>query len=423
MEPIVTKSLTELANETRGDIIDFAKREYSSHPDTPELGDYIPFMIRFGEEEWAREQISMASGELTKPAAPFYREDTVLGLIEYYRLTGDEQAIEYTEQYFDFLFANYVRDDRIVTTYLRQLQHEMGYARKNVDSRAVRAIAGVVETLLYPVRNVRVPPYRTFPKNGMFIEMLVDTYELTGSDTHLKRAERLADYWLSLDTFREYGLFPRPHVLPWRGPTADIAKGNSGVVHGLLALLDVTGEDRYAEAIDRWTDGVEQYCLDDGLYGRYAFQTGKRDNKELWFSFPCIDIFCRAYDLTGRDRYLSLAEEIAAFWLDRQAETGLVPHHADGTASHIDSMTDFIVSLWRLAELTGDDMYRTRAENAMRGLFTHHRFPLLVDVHDGTVVDSTVTPRFVTLMPKAILLLEIDTIYGSRTNLKLLRDR
>lgn len=415
--------LQSLADETRKDIIAFAKEQYTNEPDIPELGDYIPFLYYFEEEEWVRDQVAQSGPELRRPAPPFLREDTMVGLLEYHRLSGDEDAIDLTTEYFDYLFDNYVHDGAIQTPYIRRLENELGYASKHLSKKSLRIVARLTKSLVTPFSHLNVPPYQALPRNGVFIEMLVDAYEATGDEAHLDRARTLADTWLETDEFRSYGLFPTPHPIYWRSNYVLLFKGNTGVINGLLALFEATGNDRYSSAVETWVNAVQKYCVKETVHGRYRFDTGKTDLAELRFTFPFIDALCYAAYATGNENYLNIAKPIADFWLDRQGDTGLFPLYPDGNNSHLDVMTDFCVALWRLAELTGENRYRDAAQRGLSGLFEHHRFPLFVDINTGEVTDCTLVPRFATLMAKAVILCDVDTIYGDRENFKLLRDR
>lgn len=415
--------LASLAGDTRDDIIAFATKRYTGNPDVPELGDYIPFLYYFGEQDWVEGQIQQAEPQLREPAPPFLREDTLVGLVEYNRLSGDTHAIELAESYFEHLFEQYVHNGAIQTPYIRRLENELGYARKHLPSRPRRILAGVAESFLGPFSHLNIPPYQALPRNGVFIELLVDTYEATGTEKHLERARTLADPWLETEEFDTYGLFPTPSPIYWRPNYVLLFKGNTGVINGLLALLEATGDDRYRAAIRRWVEGVEQYCISGTVHGRYRFDTGETDLAQLRFAFPYIDALCYAYHVTGEQYYLNRAAPIADFWLQRQSDLGLFPLYPDGTESHQDVTTDFCIALWRLAELSGEDRYRTAAKKGLMALFKYHRFPLFVDITTGEATDDTIVPRFVTLMAKAVILLQLDSIYGARRNFKLLRDR
>lgn len=370
-----------------------------------------------------RDQIRQAEPQLEQPAPPFLREDTLVGLVEYHRLSGDPHPIELAETYFEYMFDHYVRDGAIQTPYVRRLENELGYARKHLPNRFSRIIAGGAQSILGHISHLNIPPYQALPRNGVFIEMLVDVYEATGNEKHLNRARTLADTWLETKEFQTHGLFPTPSPIYWRPNYVLLFKGNTGVINGLLALLEATDDDRYREAIRRWVDSVEQYCVTGTVHGRYRFETAKTDLAELRFAFPYIDALCYAHHVTGEQYYLDHAVPIADFWIQRQSDLGLFPLHPDGNESHQDVTTDFCISLWRLAELSGEDQYLDAAKKGLAALFEHHRFPLFVDITTGETTDETIVPRFVTLMAKAVILLEMDSIYGERRNFKLLRDR
>lgn len=416
-------SLSHLATDVQQDIIDFAKDRYSENPDVPELGDYIPFLAYFGETNWVDSQIDQARESLLEPAPPSKREDTLVGLLEYHRLRKNDAVLGLTERYLDYLFTTHVRDDRIVTPRIWGIQEKANFARYNHDQGTIRTAARIADPVLSIAKGWQVPPYVALARNGIFVELLVDTYAHTGNVNHLERAKRLADRWIQTEEFQTYGLFPTEPSIPGRKRYAQLFKGNTAVANGLIALVDETGEDRFKNALQQWVQSVHERCVDGPVYGIYEFETGRRSRPELFFAFSTIDALCYATVVTNDDRYLDVAVDIAEYWLPKQKDTGLFPLHPGADYSHQDAMTDFSISLWRLFELTGVKKYRRRSREAMRGLFNYHRFSLNANINTGEPVDETVTPRFVTLMAKTIILLQEGSIYDDWDIFKLLRDR
>ena len=416
--------LQRLTDDTRTDIISFAKERYTDDPDIAELGDYLPFLTYFGEERWAGEQVEQSRSAINRSARPSDREDTLVGLLEYYELTGDESALALSENYFDYLLSTFLRDSRIVTPCLNRVARKAEYARYNHHSAVVRAVMRLADVGLSLVSDRQIPPYQALPRNGVFIELLVDLYEITGERCWLKSAQTIADAWLETPTFRQYGLFPRPNILFWREPMeVKIFKGNTGVVNGLLALCRVGAGQQYADAVARWCDAVYDRCVNSTVYGQYRLATGDRYRPELLFSFAYLDVLCYADVVTDTDGYLEKARSVADFWLTRQSDIGLFPFRPSSDHSFQDAMTDFSISLLRLSERTDDPTYGRAARKGIEALFRYHRFPLWVDVETGDPIDDEIQPRYVTLMSKAIIALEVDSIFDDVSTFKLLRDR
>lgn len=419
--------LSELAAVTEREIVSYAKERYDDDPDVPELGDYIPFLYYIGQEEWVERQIDQSVDALSQPAAPSKREDTIVGLIEHHRLSGSDRSLALTENYFEFFFDTYVDGGKIRTPYFDRLANDVDFAKYNHPRTLVRAACTAVSPILERLEGRHLPPYHSMPRNGIFVELLADAYELTGSERYLRSATELAAEWIESDTFQQVGLFETPPLFPWRARFARVFKDNTGILNGLITLADVTpDEDQRRELRDsvrRWAQAVETHCFDGVVHGVYELETGETHRPELFYGFSLIDVLCYAYHQFGDSYFLEFARSIADAWLQHQTELGLVPLTPDGTESHHDTMTDFSIALLRLAELSGESEYEAAARDCLRGLFRHHRFPLYVDTQTGEPTTDETTPRFVTLMLKAVIALEVDSIYGEKDVFKLLRDR
>lgn len=409
------KNLEELAGMTRSKIIEYAKTRFGK-PIVEDLGDYIPFLDHFGETELCKNHISECSNQIFSPSLPTAREDTLLGLIEHYRWTGDEAGLELAKRYVDYLFSNYAENGRLVIPVGQFVDHVFEYDRpQTAKNKLLKPVLLFIHHLL----GTQV----VIPRNGIFIELLTDIHDLTQEKRFLDMAESFALSWLQNKIFKRFGLFPSFRLNPFKGKYAVLAKDNSALLNGLIAVYNITHKEAYKEAILKWCRGVHERCFDATLYGKYYFDTGHREAPELMYAMAVVDVLCYTYFVLKEKWTLSFAEEIAKFWMDLQSQIGLFPMAMDSYVSHQDYTNDFSISLWRLCELTGRGDYCEAALNAMKGLFKFHVFHRMVDYKTGNPLQSGTIPKYVFLMSKPIILLQEKAIYETGKVFKLLRDR
>jgi len=402
-----------LADSAMRRIIRYAKS--FKEPLVDDLGDYIPFLVYLGEREFCENHIKASSPKICIPLLPTEREDTLLGLIEFYRWTGKELSLNLAKEYIDYLFSNYYYKGRIVVSKNQYIERVFALHRKK---SLIERSKKIMLKLIHNFSGTRL----SIPRNGIFIELLVDMYDLTGDEKYLQMAEDLVITWIRDRTFRKYGLFPSFHLNPFKA-SSTLFKDNTALLNGLIALYERTKEDKYKSAILKWSQSLHARCFRGSIWGKYYFRSGKLEELSLLYAFPSIDVLCYAYFVLGEENLLSFAEKIAEFWIPLQSEIGLFPINPSSNVSHQDMVTDFCISLWGLYEHTGNNMYREKSEKAMEGLFKFHVFPLKVDYQSGEIVDPTEVPKFITLMLKPIILLKEERIYKNKKIFKLLRDR
>ncbi|MBI2674989.1 MAG: hypothetical protein HYX24_00910 [Candidatus Aenigmarchaeota archaeon] len=419
----------------RNRIIRFVKKSLRNSPLIDDLGDYIPLLAYYKEDIFCRKQIlesmkHMKKGLFFGKAYPFLRPfekhiiipemntDALLGLIDYYRLSGWETALDVSAHLLDSLKNHFT-------------------------------INGEVCWFLIPSLKIKMPFTRGV--NGVFIELLVDMYEITEEDKYLEFAGELASTWLKMDFFRKYSLFPsmRPIGMPFFskfGGYFSIVKPfkhNTSIVNGLVSLYRVTQDTRILKSIIEWTRAIERKMFDKYVFGGFDVRSGKRMDPELQFSFPIIDLLCDIAHVSGSYNLLDLAERIAGNWLEMVSSIDLLPNSPFSNATFIDSVTDFSVSLFRLHELTGKKEYLSYGKRIALSNMLHHKckpdenfefegcepcymetYNVSVDVSSGNLLTKVINPKFVALLLKPIIYMESGKkIYNDDIIFKLMRDR
>lgn len=348
-------------------IVEECRARYGDNPLIEDLGDYLPFLFYFGQEDFCRDQIRLAVGRL-RPSwlCPFpdgptpisSNIDMLLGFIELARLSGDSFYLDPGEEIFAAVERAYVRGG---------------------------AVWGV-----YPPGWNRL--FRRVNNYGrVILEFALDFHDLTGKAAYLETAERLADSILRDRFFRKHGFF-----LDISGPLryllAPVRKNRWGMkvqktnnfISGLISLYEKNRNPVIADALRRYFSEIRTRLFHNGvLHSDMNLGTGRLHRPGLFTTFLTIDRLTHAAYAFQDDRYLEFAAAVADPWLDRQAPTGLFPYYLDGEVSWLDSETDFSISLLRLHELTARSRYKAAADACYYGTIRHNLDHMSVDVHTG----------------------------------------
>lgn len=396
-------------NNVKAEIIQFAKK---MKPNVEDFGDYVPFLAYLGENRLCDEHLRVISSQICQPVLPTDREDTLLGLIELYRWTSNKESLKLAEKYVDYLLSHFYHDGRIAVRKDQFLREVSGISKRN-------PLVGMMIRLAY-ARSFKLI---YIPRNGLYIELLVDLYEATGERRYLDIARNMAYRWLADKTFQKSGLFERFRFNPFGKHYALLSKDNTNLVHGLVSLYSATRDERIGDAVKKWFESIHTRFPKGLVPQKIYLDQNNGANPDLISTHSLLEVLCDASKFMSEEGMLSYAEKICSFWLNLQSERGLLPINPESNISWQDSVTDFSIVLWRLFELTDNDSYRIRAEAMIKGLLENHVFPIEVDFRTGEVIDSTIVDKYVFLMLKPIILLETGSVYKDRKIYKLLRDR
>ena len=401
--------IASLVSETKAKIVEYAKR---MPPIVADFGDYIPFLAYLGERDLCSKHLKAIAGDVCQPALPTDREDTLLGLIDLYRWNGEEEALVLAEQYVEYLLSNFSHNGRIAVEKGRFLNEVGGVSRRDPVTRTFTKAAHWLS-----------PSHIYIPRNGLYIELLVDLYEMTGKAKYLESARQMAYAWCDDEAFRKYGLFERYRLNNFGKRYGVLTKDNTAILHGLISIYQVTRDEKLADSVRKWFDAI-RLRYPSGLVTQQVYMNSRNGSKpELQAAQALLDVLCDGYRIMGLEEMLTYARKICDYWLQFQSSIGLFPVTPGSNISWQDGMTDFSISLWSVHELTGIDLYREAAERTMEGLFRYHAFPLLVDYKTGKALDTKVVPKFVLLMLKPVILLSTGSIYKDERIYKLMRDR
>lgn len=384
----------------------------------PDIGDYLPFFLFFGEQDFIDLHIAQLRNALKKGilvsehktfglshlAKSYEYSDYLLGLLDYYEMTQTETAK-------DFLFQN-------VATAIQLFK---------LDSKKLCSFR-------YTPLNIAIPIIDT--RDGMFIEIFVDLYKTFNDKQYLEIANSVARQLMNNAHMQTRGYLPDfiAHgwgivlkcITPKKFSNVTFCKNNTNTLYGLLSLYSVTKDKKIICTIEKMVDTL----LDAEINLVPKYKDREDCPAFLTSSFAFIDFLCDVYTETKNIKFIEQAERIALFWLHQQGATGLFPHFSDINETFLDSETDMIVALYKVFEVTQKSIYKDAADRCFQGLLTYHQqhgFPLGVNIHTGVICNPIQRTKFIALFLKTIILYisysEGKTIYGNVFLYNILRDR
>jgi len=387
-----------------------------------DLGDVIPFFLYFQESEFIDRQIELFQKNLHKgiyvsevPTKGFFYfsksydyTDLILGLLDYYNYQPTETKLR--------LLLNQIE------TVIKLFNYTGNF----------RSFYSPTIKMTIPVKDFR---------DGMMIELFVELYQVLKDKRYLKVAENIYQHIVKNDFFRSNHLFPTysvpigiDRVLKFAGidifDQAEIMKSNTNTLYGMLALYLVDKNPTILDNIYRTISAIHYKAMTFNNGVIKTWNVKHPTNRAFMVANSFMEFLCDFYFYNRRPADLYLAEQIAHYWLQLQAPTGLFPEFSDGRETFVDSETDFIISLYKLYELTSNEKYRQAADKCLAGLLEYHGqkdYPLKIDVIDGHITVDEQKTKFLALALKPlILMIELSqgkTIYQDKALFSLLRDR
>jgi len=410
-----------------------------------DFDDVVPFLLYFGEEDFIRSQINIASKFTYHGLVTFngkvvsYRCDEYLGgLLAYYRHTEDNFAYSLLEEALEGI-ENLVIKKGFLCSY-------------------------------YNIKQKKTPLI-TSPRTGAVLEVLLESGDIFPDVK--ERTLGIIDNWIKIPFFKKYGLFPFKYYVNnplfntlfeklifltggssyykyfgggfyyhsgWKGNIANILyklpvgdkvqvmKDNTNFIFCLIAAYRNTNNEKYKDAVTLWVNSLKKNLFKDGFIFKFWNPPSMAKGIELSQNFSVIDILCDIYCFIDKnEQYIKFAEEIAQSWIRIRWDNGLFPRSPSLPFNHLDEQTDFCVSLMRLYELTNEQRYRNVAEETIVSILKLHYTPngyILSVNNQGKVVDSTISPKYNALLLKALILfIDGRKIYKSEYIHDLMKDR
>ncbi len=384
-----------------------------AEPVIADFGDVLPFLARFGEADFALDQVARAKDRLSHG---LYREpdgrvrlftnhDWLLGLIELFELTG-EQA---------FLDAAVAGADAVIAQFVR---------------------GGLLIDELPDVARPRSLLQRSSGFNLGYVELLVDLHAITGQARFLDASRAIASAYADTDYFRRHGVFGTVFC-SWSGAVDRLAataarmrsllfKDNTNGVWSLLALYRAEPDPALRAVIERWIAGFEANYWNGGDVHLWRTRSGPCD-VALRAAFASLDLLCDLYLAGFTDRTAALAVAIGDRWLSHQWGNGLYPETPGGRRNHVDCNTDITVSMMKLAGISGEKRFADAARRSAAAVVGLHEtgLGLVLSVDpDGAPADHRIIIKYQSLAFKlALLPADPAALIADGELLKLLRDR
>lgn len=376
----------------------------------PDLGDVIAFVEYFGGHRLVRKQIeaykkSPRNGILVSQfptlgirgfAKSYEYSDLLLGLIDNFTINPTEENKKLC---------------------VENLEKAIEIFRFDKD----------ISSFYYSSAGLHVPLIDT--RDSMFIEIFLDAEKIFDEPRYGIVAKNIYGKIKSSYFFKKNDLLST-HMPNISGKVV-VSKNNTNTLFAWLALYLKTGDEEILSSTKRLLSSLESRALTEGGGVVMNLYDGKSDTSaNLTASCILLDFSCDMFKFTSDTEALNLAKRIADFWLGRQAVTGLFPLKSSGKTSFLDSETDMSVALFKLFELTGNEIYKNAAEKCFQGIWQYHKkedYPLSVDVETGKTIKNVQRTKFLALFLKLLILqisyAEGKTIYGDKNLWNLLRDR
>lgn len=393
--------------------------DYKSHYHIfPDLGDVLPFFIYFGEVKFIEKQIEVFKSILIngilisefptfkiKGLAKSYEySDLLLGLIDYYNFKQDDESkkllIENVSKSIDiFKFNNTFSS----------------YYWPKFDFN-------------FPIRDSR---------DGMMIELFVDIYYLFDDEKYLEISKNIYTKLINSSFYKKNNIFPTFsgnklfNLFSDKFKEGDIMKSNTNTLFAMFSLWKVTEDSKVLEDIINTIESIQHKATVDkgGVITSYNPNSGIK-KVSLTPSFAMLDFLCDFYYYHRRYKDIEYAQDIADYWLSRQAKNGLFPLYNDSRETFVDAETDMSIALYKLYELTGEEKYNISANNCLDGMIKVHGkydYVLSVDIDTEKVLNASKKSKFLALFLKLLILKsELNNggdIYNNKELFNLLKDR
>lgn len=393
-----------------------------AHHIFPDLGDFSPFFLYFGEEEFIGGQIAIFKKIL--------KNNVLISEFPSFGIKNLAKSYEYTDLLFGLIDYHLFKKDK---------------ESRDLLFDSVNTAIGIFgfdknpHSFYFPKLRLSLPVFDT--RDATFVEIFSELYGLTSDKKYLDISYNIYNKLVNGGYFKKYGLFPTWDanflvrsffdLISGKFNSAQIHKNTSNGLFGLLALYKTTGDINVLNTIFRIIGSLKDKATLErgGIIEVYRFGAAAKQ-ASLSSSFSVLDFLCDFYSCVKRKDVLDHAEDIAGYWISRQGKTGLFSDLSGGESSFFDAETDMCAALYKLSELTGNKGYYEAADKCFSGILEFHGkrdYVLGVDINSGKVTNDTQRTKFIALFLK-LLILKIETIggksiYGNSKLLDLIKDR
>jgi hypothetical protein len=410
-----------------------------------EIGDYCQYTIQLGVEtgsqshsDWGLNQViqSMAScqqedglvynrDDQSKRARDFFPTirmgDTLWGLQETYRLTGDHK----TQVAFDRL------SDRILRSGL---------------------ICGAPSYGIYRLGTHYFPlPIAEPMTSGYLGESLVEMYNTTGKEAYLQSARQVLNSWQPQVGEEGSVVFLRKtatggnRVLDWaidrqfklRGrPGLDsniLTKGDVFLLFAWLALYRVDRDPDIARHLSAWVEYIVfTMSTEDGrFFNHYDVRSGKRSSVKLEENHSIIELLIDISVELGNEQALDTARRCALAWHGRRSKAGLIANIDGEYWAEIDPFLDLLVNTAKLGELSREsslgELFEQGIHSLLENFGAEYGYVQRTRLDGSGPVNGDIELKYMGLLVKGLLLVravqEGTSLFDTRQMRLLATDR
>lgn len=393
-----------------------------AHHIFPDFGDFAPFFLYFGQEDFVDGQVSIFRKTL--------KNNILISEFPSFGIKNLAKSYEYTDLLLGLIDYHFFKKDKenykLLFDSVNTAVDIFGFDKKP------RSFYSPKLKLSLPILDTR---------DATFIEIFADLYKSTSDKKYLDIAYNIYNKLIAGKFFRKYGLFPTWdanfairsffNLINDKFNSALIHKNTSNGLFGLLALYKETRDKNILDNIFFIISSLKDRATLErgGIIETYRPGSIAKE-ASLSSSFSVLDFLCDLHFLIKRKEDLDYAENIAKYWINRQGRTGLFSEFSGGKSSFFDAETDMCVALYKLSELTGNGRYSEAADKCLSGIIEFHGkkdYVLSVNINNGEVINRAQRTKFIALFLK-LLILKIETIggksiYGNKKLLDLIKDR
>jgi hypothetical protein len=384
-----------------------------------DLGDIVPFLLELGEYEILNRIMESLKARLNTETYLISRSKTLN------RFQGLVKSYDYTDFLIGLEDLNRKRPETKANGLLKEyIQQTISIFR--LDKKH--------SSYFYPKLKFRFPIVDS--RDTTFIEIFCDLSESLNDEYYKDLAFEI---FLRFKKIREKDIlsllpdFKMNYLIQKITKSKkqySLMKNHTNTLHAYLRLYEITQNKEVLDEINEiFLNCCSRFSISKGKFSDSPSTDSSKAS--LKASFALIEFICDFYILVKNESVLSIGLEIANFWISIIGPTGLFPMDSDSNMSFIDSQTDMVISLWRLAGHTGDKTIMNVADRAYHALCEYHGrqgYPLNVDIKTGEIIDKTVRTKFVFLYIKAVIAYDkrcknISLLNSQPELRRLLRDR
>lgn len=354
----------------------FISRDYPSKGRVifDNLDDVAPFLIYYGKVDRLIQQLHRIDFDGLMDALkqngviyPHRIDECVGGLAAIFRASNDQIVKKLLDQLMDWSRNSLFTDNNL-----------LGATSLNGHTRDFRFISwggSFLETLLeirdlYPWTTERVVTVMTQWLNHPFVKK-TGMFPFAGSPLAILDTKDKILAFLGRPMKEHPGIAEGTHrsrfgvmlrnlrrTLTTSGEWVLQMKGNSGPAFCLIALYEAWPNKLWTESLRRWVDQVFASLETPEGIAFSLLPNGQPTPPQVTSGFITIDVVVEGWraGLLPEDD-MQRAGTIANHMLKWQRPDGLYPEHPNSELAHIDNQVDFAISLRRLGEATGNQLY------------------------------------------------------------------